>query len=223
MIAAPTAVRRPIENRIVSGCASDRPSEAEHADPRRRRESSQPVRPSRGRGERRPPRLQRSRRRGAPAARVRPIPMTAVATTAAAASSSPRTQPAFSRSASRAQIAIAVRMSADGNVKPSQAASPPSLPARWMPMAIPTWLDDGPGRRLESATSSPNCCSPIQRRRVTYSSRKYPMCATGPPNDVSPSRSATRKTSDTLPVTGSLRASTVARPPPREHSPRGRG
>ena len=61
---------------------------------------------------------------------------------------------------------------AEGSVKPSQAASPPSLPARCTPIAIPTWLDDGPGRRLESATSSPNCSSPIHPRRATYSARK---------------------------------------------------
>ena len=33
-------------------------------------------------------------------------------------------------------------------VNPSQAASPPSLPARWTPIAIPSWLEDGPGRRF---------------------------------------------------------------------------
>ena len=65
-------------------------------------------------------------------------------------------------------------------MNPSHAARPPSLPARWTPTAIPTWLDDGPGRMFVSATSSPNSCSPIHRRRVTYSSWKYPMWATGP-------------------------------------------
>ena len=61
---------------------------------------------------------------------------------------------------------------AEGSVNPSHAARPPSLPARCTPTAIPTWLDEGPGRRFESATSSPNCSSPIQLRRATYSSRK---------------------------------------------------
>ena len=79
------------------------------------------------------------------------------ATTAAAASSRPCTQPAPARSTPRAQIASAVRTTAEGSVNPSQAARPPSLPARWTPIAIPSWLDDGPGRRFVSATSSPNC------------------------------------------------------------------
>ena len=38
------------------------------------------------------------------------------------------------------------------------------------------------------ATSSDSSCSSIQPRRSTYVRRKYPTCATGPPNDVRPRR-----------------------------------
>ena len=44
---------------------------------------------------------------------------------------------------------------ADGSVKPSQAASPPSIPARRVPIAMPSWLLAGPGRSWQSATRSP--------------------------------------------------------------------
>ena len=43
---------------------------------------------------------------------------------------------------------------ADGVVKPVQAASAPRYPALDSPMAMPTWLDEGPGRNWQSATRS---------------------------------------------------------------------
>ena len=102
-----------------------------------------------------------------PRTSILPIAITAAATTAAAANSSPCTHPASVRSTSRAQIASAVMITAEGRVNPTQAARPPSFPARSTPIAIPSWLDDGPGNRLVSATSSPNCFSSSQRRRET--------------------------------------------------------
>ena len=44
---------------------------------------------------------------------------------------------------------------AEGRVKAVQAASAPRKPARDRPMAKPTWLEAGPGRNWQSATSSP--------------------------------------------------------------------
>ena len=69
----------------------------------------------------------------------------------------------------RASTVIAT---ADGSVKPSQAAAAPGRPAWWAPIAMPSWLDIGPGNRFVTATSSENSSSRIQRRRSTYSSRK---------------------------------------------------
>ncbi len=43
---------------------------------------------------------------------------------------------------------------ADGSVKPSQAASPPASPPRERPTAKPTWLLAGPGRSWQRATRS---------------------------------------------------------------------
>jgi hypothetical protein len=100
------------------------------------------------------------------------MPSTASATTGTATSSSPWIQPASLRSADPTASASAVIATADGSVKPSQAASPPNLPARCAPTAIPSWLDDGPGSRLVTATSSENPRSSIHPRRSTYSSRK---------------------------------------------------
>src|SRR6478609_7234140 len=54
-------------------------------------------------------------------------------------------------------------------------------------MANASWLLPGPGRNWQSATKSVNSVSAIQRRRLTMSSWKYPMCAAGPPKDVTPS------------------------------------
>ena len=155
-------------------------------------------------------------------ASVRRIASTASATTGAATSSSPWIQPAEPTSAAPTSRARAVITTAEGSVKPSHAAAPPRRPARWAPIAIPSWLDDGPGSRLVTATSSENCRSSTHALRPTYSSLKYPMCATGPPNDVSPRRRATAKTSrgPPRPVSpASLPASRAARPAPRARSP----
>ena len=43
---------------------------------------------------------------------------------------------------------------ADGVVKPSQAARPPGMRPRSIPMAKPTWLDMGPGRNWHNAIRS---------------------------------------------------------------------
>ena len=43
---------------------------------------------------------------------------------------------------------------AEGSVNASQAASMPVQPARFRPIAMPTWLLAGPGRNWHSATRS---------------------------------------------------------------------
>ena len=39
-------------------------------------------------------------------------------------------------------------------MKPTHAAAAPGIPARAIPIAIPTWLDAGPGGNWQSATRS---------------------------------------------------------------------
>ena len=111
-------------------------------------------------------------RRITPRASVRPICQTAVATTATAASSRPCTQPSPATSPPPTPDANATSSTADGRVKPSHAARPPSGPARSIPIEKPSWLDAGPGRNWTSATRSAKSASSSHRRRATYASRK---------------------------------------------------
>ena len=71
-------------------------------------------------------------------ASVRAMPQTAWATTATAASLRPWSQPAPERSSPRTPSPNSTMATADGRVKPSQAATPPASPARTMPMAMLT-------------------------------------------------------------------------------------
>ena len=84
------------------------------------------------------------------------MPQIACATTATATSFRPCRMPSATGPVSAvAPIAKANRMMADGMVKANQAASPPSRPLpRRMPRVKPTWLDAGPGRNWQSATTS---------------------------------------------------------------------
>lgn len=66
-------------------------------------------------------------------------------------------------SSPKAIIAIA-----DGAVNPIQAAMPPSIPARRVPIAIPSSLLAGPGSIWLSATRSAKAASSSQARRSTY-------------------------------------------------------
>ncbi len=111
-------------------------------------------------------------RRGQSGDRLRDIVQTACATTATAASFSPWTQPACERSVDAATMPSSASVTAEGRVNPIHAASPPSFPARRVPMAIPSWLLAGPGSDWHSATRSAKAVSSSHPRRVTYSRRK---------------------------------------------------
>ncbi|MNV48307.1 hypothetical protein D3C71_1402060 [compost metagenome] len=86
---------------------------------------------------------------------VRPMPHTAWATIATAATFSPcmtadpDSQPKWAR-----PIANPISASAVGSVNASQAAAMPAHPARRRPSAMPTWLLAGPGRNWHRATRS---------------------------------------------------------------------
>ncbi len=124
------------------------------------------------------------------------IPQIACATTATAASFSPCNHPACPTEPPSAAMPYPNRIiaNADGAVKPIYAVIAPLIPDRDSPIAIPTWLLAGPGKNWHSATRSAYAFSSSQRRRTTNSSRKYPRCATGPPNEVRPSFRKERKT-----------------------------
>lgn len=162
-------------------------------------------------------------RRGQSGARLRAIDHTASATTETAASLRPWIQPAPAMSVPAANSPNSVSTTADGSVNPTHAATPPTRPARRVPIAIPSWLLAGPGSDWQSATRLANEASSSHPRRVTYSCRKYPMCAIGPPSEVRPSLSEARSTSPTEPVrvlgwVGTIEVSSAhvgrSRPPP---------
>src|SRR5688572_31407989 len=133
--------------------------------------------------------------RSASHARPRAMLHTARATTATATRLSPWIQPAAGSASWSTNSAKRTSATAEGSVKPSHAATAPTGPARRRPIAIPTSLLVGPGSDWQSATISAYVASSSHRRRTTYSFRKYARCAIGPPKDVTPRRSATRKTS----------------------------
>ena len=93
--------------------------------------------------------------RGRSGVRLPAMPYTANATTATATTLSPRSQPPAASSPNAAMpYPNRISSAADGRVKPSHAATPPPMPARVMPTAMPTWLLAGPGRNWHSATRS---------------------------------------------------------------------
>ena len=101
------------------------------------------------------------------------MPQTACATTATATSFRPRSHPACDRSPiAPTPYANTVIATADGRVKPTQAANIPSGPPRNSPIAIPVCEDAGPGMNWHSATRSANVASVSQRRLATNSARK---------------------------------------------------
>jgi hypothetical protein len=85
----------------------------------------------------------------------RAMPHTAWATMATATIFNPCNAPAPSGPATCVPVsAKPSRISAEGRVKATKAASAPAHPARIMPSANPTWLEAGPGRNWHSATRS---------------------------------------------------------------------
>lgn len=158
--------------------------------------------------------------RGGSGASVRPIVQTACATTATATTMRPCSQAACTAAPVLTRRANAAIAAADGRVKPIQAASAPAQPARSMPTAMPTWLLAGPGRSWHSATRSAYAAASSQRLRSTYSCRKYPRWAMGPPKEVRPRRRATPSTSRAEPIAACSRPlappSAIGSPPPSD-------
>ncbi len=103
---------------------------------------------------------------------VRAINQTAWATTATAASFRPWTQPAAGEV--RPYGEQAERRQGDGRRQgePDPRGDPPAIPARRVPIAIPSWLLAGPGIDWQRVTRSAKAVSSSHPRRVTYSRRK---------------------------------------------------
>jgi hypothetical protein len=92
--------------------------------------------------------------RGASGQSPRAMPHTACATTATATTLRPWRTPAFRNSPYAAMPSPnRISASAEGAVKPIQAATAPRSPPFASPMPMPTWLLAGPGRNWQSATS----------------------------------------------------------------------
>ena len=78
-------------------------------------------------------------------------------------------------------------------MNPIQAAKAPENPPRINPILNPTWLDDGPGKNWQSATSSENKLGFSHFLLSTSSRLKKPKCAIGPPKDDRPKLKKMRK------------------------------
>ena len=85
---------------------------------------------------------------------------------------------------------------AEGVVNPIQAAKAPENPPRINPILNPTWLDDGPSKNWQSATSSENKLGFSHFLLSTSSRLKKPKCAIGPPKDDKPKLKKMKKISE---------------------------
>ena len=92
-----------------------------------------------------------------------------------------------------------------GRMNAAPATSAPSGPRTRQPQKIASWVEAGPGRRLQAAIASSNSRGSSQRRRSTHSSRSSAMWAGGPPKPRHPSRPQARAT---------VVRATSSRPPP---------
>ena len=64
----------------------------------------------------------------------------------------------------------------------------PPAPATRHAQKTASWVEAGPGSRLQAAIPSSNSLADSQRRFVTHSSRSKAMCVGGPPNPRHPMR-----------------------------------
>ena len=91
------------------------------------------------------------------------------------------------------------------------AAPPISAPARprsRQAQKMASWVEAGPGIRLQTAMASSNSRASSQPLRSTHSWRSSRMCAGGPPNPMQPIRPHSRST-----VASGTGAAAGARPP----------
>ena len=91
--------------------------------------------------------------------------------------------------AARIRMAISPGMM---NASPPTAA--PARPRTRHAQKIASWVDAGPGSRLQAARASSNSAGASHLRRSTHSARNSEMCAGGPPKPMHPIRPHSRST-----------------------------
>src|SRR4051812_23838217 len=125
-------------------------------------------------------------------ASARPAWTATAATAAPAPSPAPRTQSGGlpdRNSADRATMATS-----PGRMKASPPATAPAGPRTRQAVKIASWVEAGPGSRLQAAIASSTSSAESHARRSTTSSRRSAMCAGGPPNPRQPMRPHSRRT-----------------------------
>ena len=103
-----------------------------------------------------------------------------------------------------------------GTMNAAPPASAPGRPRTRQAQKIASWVEAGPGSRLQAAIASSNSRASSHRLSSTHSLRSSAMCAGGPPNPMQPIRPHSRSTVGRLawyPVCGSPAAGSGGRRP----------
>ena len=79
-----------------------------------------------------------------------------------------------------------------GTMKHSPPISAPTVPRSRQAQKMASWVEAGPGIRLQAATPSSNSLAGSQPRSSTQSWRSSAMCAGGPPKPMQPIRPHSR-------------------------------
>src|SRR5581483_6835752 len=111
--------------------------------------------------------------------RLAPAFRATAATAAPAPAPAPRTQ--WGGEHARNRIDRAITVATLGTMNPRPPTSAPGVPARRYAQKIASWVDAGPGSRLQAAIASSNSVAQSQPRRVTTRSLISAMWAGGPP------------------------------------------
>ena len=114
--------------------------------------------------------------------------------TAATAAPAPAPAPLIQRGGEpeRKSAASARIRSSPGTMKQAPPTSAPMRPRSRQAQKIASWVDAGPGRRLQAAIASSNSRGSSQLRRSTQSWRRRAMWAGGPPKPMQPIRPHSR-------------------------------
>ena len=109
-------------------------------------------------------------------------------------------------------------------MNPAPPASAPARPRSRQAQKMASWVEAGPGIRLQTAIASSNSVSSSQPLRSTHNCRSSRMCAGGPPNPMTPIRPHSRSTvhSETSGTRSRLRGPGVRVPAGARHGQAGR-
>ena len=81
-----------------------------------------------------------------------------------------------------------------GTMKARPPTSAPSRPRTRQAQKMASWVEAGPGSRLQAPMASSNSCASSHCLRSTHSRRSSAMCAGGPPKPMQPIRPHSRST-----------------------------